>query len=67
MLSSTYISPTYVQVNQSYNAVFNYCNRSGMEMTTEQQAVSYVLATGNDFFLLLLIVSGFTEGEGSME
>ncbi|EEQ99573.1 sideroflexin, putative [Perkinsus marinus ATCC 50983] len=54
-------------VNQSYNAVFNYCNRSGMEMTTEQQAVSYVLATGNDFFLLLLIVSGFTEGEGSME
>ncbi|EER19008.1 hypothetical protein Pmar_PMAR007988, partial [Perkinsus marinus ATCC 50983] len=42
----------WLDVNQSYNAVFNYCNRSGMEMTTEQQAVSYVLATGNDFFLL---------------
>ncbi|KAF4753190.1 hypothetical protein FOZ62_023233 [Perkinsus olseni] len=42
-------------VNQSYNAVFNYCNRSGMEMSTEQQTVSYALATGSSCAMALLM------------
>ncbi|KAF4659440.1 Brefeldin A-inhibited guanine nucleotide-exchange protein 1 [Perkinsus chesapeaki] len=42
-------------VNQSYNAVFNYCNRSGVEMDSREQAISYALATGSSCAMALLL------------